>query len=946
MENQSFYELVFNEYSLSRSGFTQVCCPFPHISPTGEVYHEHRPSAGVNLDTGVFHCFACNISTSEVGFIARYLSVNFADANRIKQMFYNKETLDDWLTTGVQQLKQKPDIIDKIKELGFSDKVVQELHIGSNRDSSIDFPVIMFNSLIDVVSYRPGLIPKVIRRKHSPSGMIIPFDTWRNTDKSRLTVICAGEKDMAIARTYGFNAITITGGERSLPKLWTSQFKNRDIAIAYDNDETGRKGAKSLAVFLKPHAKSIRVLDLSPICVEEKEDVWDYFQKYHKTAEDFKTLIRNTTLFDETAYQEAKEQDFPTITLMQAGTPKYVNRTVRSNIQVISVIEDQFVVPSALRGTKIKLSTNPEDDSMALNEYRTWYLDEYNVRDILYLMDSKLKEKAIREHSLSLMGLLKEPNIELTHDATETIYKATVSDLLSADSESSRTEFLAYSIGNKLENGKKYLITYKLVPHPFDGQKLTMIILDIENPNDSISNFKITEVVKQQLKEFQTKPSETAQEKIKENINRVKGMLNANYDENLIMLIDLWFHSVLKFNIGSWTDIRGALDVLLVGESRTGKSSTAEVLMKMYGVGEKVAMTDATRAGLIGGSNKSNSGSYQTRSGILPMNHGGAVILEEMTKARDKDIVKSLTEIKSSGIAKIVRVNGVLELPCMLRTLAISNTKTVGDTSKPISSYPNGIAVVTDLIGAAEDVARFDLIAVFAFLANEDIDPFATYKQPWPQEYYRTRINWVWSRKPENIIFTKEIYEYLIKLSNELKREYDSYIKIFGTETWKKIARVAIAIAGYLVSTNSDFTEIIVLKEHIDIAAKFIVSLYDNPVFRLREYVSEERRMRDIDDDGVEALKRLYTTNVTIINHLENVSETSRNNLSAISGMNNDEFSKYINSLVSYDFITFQAHAIHPTERFRKGMRRIDKSKLKVQPLGKLIIGGTPNGNK
>ena len=60
-------------------------------------------------------------------------------------------------------------------------------------------------------------------------------------------------------------------------------------------------------------------------------------------------------------------------------------------------------------------------------------------------------------------------------------------------------EYTAYSINNKLESGQKYLITYKLVPHPYKGQQLVMLITDAEQANDSVSNFQLTDRVKHSL---------------------------------------------------------------------------------------------------------------------------------------------------------------------------------------------------------------------------------------------------------------------------------------------------------------------------------------------------------------------------------------------------------------------------------------------------------------
>jgi hypothetical protein len=67
-------------------------------------------------------------------------------------------------------------------------------------------------------------------------------------------------------------------------------------------------------------------------------------------------------------------------------------------------------------------------------------------------------------------------------------------------------EYLAYSLDHKLESGQKYMVTYKLVPHPYKGQQLIMLITDVKNANDSVTNFKLTEEVKASLAYVQNIP--------------------------------------------------------------------------------------------------------------------------------------------------------------------------------------------------------------------------------------------------------------------------------------------------------------------------------------------------------------------------------------------------------------------------------------------------------
>ena len=184
----------------------------------------------------------------------------------------------------------------------------------------------------------------------------------------------------------------------------------------------------------------------------------------------------------------------------------------------------------------------------------------------------------------------------------------------------------------------------------------------------------------------------------------------------------------------------------------------------------------------------------------------------------------------------------------MVRMISLSNVKSSGSEIKSIASYPNGIAVVTELVPTAEDIARYDIMCVLGDKGNAQIDPYWEPETPLSDEEYQTRIRWVWSRKPDQILIASSVGNYIIQKSNELNKQYDCHIKIFGTECWKKLSRLAIAIAGYTVSTDDTFMNIVVTEEHVDAAYNMLVSLYDNPTFRLREYVENERKYNTIDD--------------------------------------------------------------------------------------------------
>ena len=918
----SFFEHYFDEYDFSKRE-TAVCCPFPHHTESGFEYKETNPSAHINLDKGLFHCKVCDKGLSETAFISELFGCSYESAIKISKLFTTREDLHTW-----KQLTLSDEIKNKCLTLGISEEVIEALNLRTEFGDEIGFPVLMYNKVVDVRSYRPqDRANKIRSRNGTTSGLIIPFDLWVNTPESKWTVICAGEKDMAVTRSHGFNAITLTGGEKALPKI-INPFKNRKIAICYDHDEAGISGAKALAAFLTPIAQEVRVVtNFHEVCEGHGEDLTDFFVKYKKTKQDLQRYILESPVFTREQAKEEQLKRHPLISLLEASKPQYINRVVQSNVQVVATFEKAMPVPTTIYAKKLNSSGDPKYNQMLVGEEKTWELSEMTCQDVLKLIDNNFTEAQIRDNVREILGISKyEREIRVEKPTKDTVYQCNVTDLFEATSKDIATiEFTAYVLKKRLESGKKYLITYKLVPHPYKGQQLVMIILDVEEACDSVSNFRVTEEVKSNLNLFKD-----LEGNVPERLNKLSEMAKAfiGYDgyNHLIQAIDLSYHTVLEFNFGAFKNVRGYLDTLIVAESRVGKSSTAEALQKLYGLGAftSLAGNSATIPGIIGGSTKV-SGNYQTRAGLIPMNHRGLVIFEELAKC-NSNLVRELTDIRSSNQVRIARVSGSLTLPALVRMITLTNVKNTGTKVKPINSYPNGIDILVELIGSPEDIARYDLMLILGEQGNKTIDPFWEPITPFEPEAYQTRIRWVWSRTADQVVIDKEVGKYILDHCNKLNETYESHIKIFGTEAWKKVARMAIAIAGYLVSTDDTYEKIIVTKEHVDAAVAYLVETYDNSTFKLREYVAMEKLYNNIDDDGIALLQELYNQNPSILLQLERLSRTNKQNLMAATGLDAELYNKFMQRLTQGLFIQFEGYDIIPTQRFRLGMSKINRA--------------------
>lgn len=921
----SFFEAFFSEYDFSKKE-TAVCCPFPHkTQDAGLTYYETNPSAHVNLMKGVFHCKVCEQGYSELGFISKILGTSYESAVTISRLFKRNEDSYTWSSKHLTDERKK-----KCIELGISEEVIEELQLKTEFGNDIAFPVLMYDKLLDVRTYRPeDRSNKIKSRTGAINGLVIPFDLWKDTSLSKWTIICAGEKDMAVARSQGFNAITLTGGEKALP-AFINPFKDRRIAICYDNDAPGISGAKSLASHLQPYAEVVKVVTgFHEVCKEPGEDITDFFVKYGKSKRDLQQYIIDAPIFTAEEAKEVIRKKVPLITLADASKTQYRGRLVQSNIQVTTMVDKDMEVPTTMIATKVSNSSgDPKYNTMDVGTKKTWELTDRTCQDILKLIDSNLTEHQIWEFRREIFKIPKmERDVSVAIPSTESVYVCNITDIFEVSTdETSMQSYLAYSIKNRLESGKKYTITYRLVPHPLKGQVNTVIILDAKEVNEAVNEFKINDEVKQHLNMFRELEG-TVPERITKLTRMVKNFLNYDGYDQLIQAIDLSYHTPLEFNFGRFERVRGYLDTLIVAESRVGKSSTALTLQRLYNLGAfaSLAGNSATISGLVGGSAKVG-GTFQTKAGLIPMNHKGLIIFEELAKC-NADVIKELTDIRSSNQVRIARVNGMLLLPAMVRMITLTNAKTVNKITKPISSYPFGVDVLLDLIGTPEDIARYDISLVMAEDGQKEISAeYMTPERSFEPVVYQDRIRWVWSRTNNDIKINEEVVNYIVDKCNELNKDFSCHIKIFGTESWKKIARLAVAVASYLVSTDDTYESIIVTKEHVDWAVSYMQRIYDNETFKLKQYVANERLYSEIDDNGVALLQEIYNKFTAALLQLEKIPSTNKQNLMAATALDNESYNKMMQRLVAGLFIQFDGFEIVPTTRFRKGMSMIDRA--------------------
>ena len=899
-----YFEQYYPEIDFNSGSEVKELCPF---------HDDHRPTASINTEKGLFHCFACNIGYNEAQFISKVNGISLRDA--LKLVDKNNSNTTDFMMVEKAQLWSNNAFIGQVEALGISRKTINDLALGMVRDDQnrmyLAIPVYYDGVLVDVRRYNLLKIPGVAKMyalKGAENGFVFPYDLWKND--ARTTYLFEGEKDAMLARELGLNAITLTGGAPALPNSYViSQFKDRDVVICYDNDEAGIQGRQGVFEEIRGLVKSVKYIDIADILDEPKADFYDLIHKGF-TIDDFLRL--NEKPF--TVFNQKKKYT----SLSDALINNTVRKELRTIVNVSGEFQDSYATPTAVRLWKTDAIS--DSDSMFPGEERMWFMEDYRVDEMLELIEADAKSSQALAKLKQFAGIPKgEKGIASEIMEYATVYKARILD----DEDVKDTEelnnltvdlysFVPITVGNKYE------IVYRLFPHPTKHQKIVAIatkIFDLTAKEDFVPD-------KELLKHFQS--TGTIDEQVRRLYKSSKYYVAKHMKYFLWFMIDLVFNSILEFNYGD--RIRGALDVFILGDTQVGKSETSSKLTELYNFGHFLSLKTSTTVGLIGGSNKVDNNWLNT-IGAIPRQHRRLVVMEEFSGAKP-EFIKTMTDIRSSGRVRLARAAGELDVPSLLRMITISNPIN-DDNGNPrfLSTFPNGVMPLMELIKSAEDVARYDGF-LLAQKPDELFNPFSLKLEgdKIPKEAYEHKSQWVYTRRPEDVIFEDDSDSYIWEKAQELNQMFESNFPLFGTTTALKLARFSVALASLIMSTDEEYSKVIVTRDIVNYMFNYFIKIYKNDIFKLHDYKKSYDSYSVVTEDDVLELQKMYPKNATLFDFLESQSTTSRTNLRTISGIENDQFYTLFNNITKLKFIRLVGDNVYPTKKFRTAMNKIDKN--------------------
>ncbi|MGC9133431.1 MAG: AAA family ATPase [Nanopusillaceae archaeon] len=253
------------------------------------------------------------------------------------------------------------------------------------------------------------------------------------------------------------------------------------------------------------------------------------------------------------------------------------------------------------------------------------------------------------------------------------------------------------------------------------------------------------------------------------------------------------------------------INILLLGDPGTGKSTLLRTVSKLIPKSRYAVATSLTKAGLLGTVTKSEEGKWVLEVGILPSASGGLLCVDEVNKLSPDDI-KSLNEAMEHGTATIDKASVHVTLRANAAVLAASNPKY--GRWDPNRELINQIDIEPTML------SRFDLIFVLRDIPNKEQDILEAKEilgknkvdnSYFSKDFILKYIAYARSINPE---ISDEAETYIAKLYADLRDKTKDTFPITKRQLGT-IERLAIAIAKARLSN-------VVTKEDVDYAWEII----------------------------------------------------------------------------------------------------------------------------
>lgn len=661
-----------------------------------------------------------------------------------------------------------------------------------------------------------------------------------------------GEMDALLQRQYRFPSLSSTAGAGTWLPEWNVHFAGKIVYITYDVDQQGEQGARKVANNLRNVADQVFIVKL-PLTVPGSDQT-DYYVNQGYGRQNFIDLCKATPPYrDRKVSRNRAVAEVPEVRMRESFDPELVDKPV----SMVATVSGRSATPTALPRSyvlncgqdwqKTRCNTCPMNERWGGEHKGEVAADDRLLLQMMDLSDKDRRGQLL--HSLEVPSTCPKVEVELT--AQWRVDELAIIPNID-DADEGEGEQVLRRVFNVTEAGKltpvntTARLTGVSTPSPKSGH-VVFQSWGFEETKTSLDRFEMTEVLRGALENvFQPRPAQAPMDKLQELARDMAANVTHIYGRpELHIAYDLVWHSVLDFSFRGNRLGKGWLELLVMGDTRTGKSEAAERLRHHYQCGVLKSCEGATLAGLVGGAQQIGN-SWVITWGTIPLQDRRLVILDEVSGMQDKNIIEQMSAVRSSGKAQVSKIVSQ-ETFARTRTIWISNPV----DGRPIQATNNGaIDAIQKLIVNPEDIARFDFALV---AAQQDVESSVINSATPPRApHHATRelssalVTWAWSRRADQVHWGQGVERHVLSCAEEVGGRYIADPPLVQPENIRvKLARLSVAVAARLFSHDGTGEAVVVLKEHVDAAVAILDMLYGKRWFGYADHSKKEIKARE-----------------------------------------------------------------------------------------------------
>lgn len=830
-----------------QSVFPNVRWPIGNEARVSCVFHKEKtPSLSLNPDSGAWFCHGCSAAgKSIISFHSDLHNLpHRITSEQLYQQFVRPIISDESVRKWHRNLLNTPRFMEYLmKNKYLSESTINFRRLGFDGHRIVipivnEFKICVNAKLYDPLGKRHNL-PKMINfrrdgeeRSFGSPEMLYPLDVMDEAREEGKVVVCEGEWDCLLMNDLGIHAVTTTAGSKSWPSQYNEEFRGLDVIVAYDNDKDGIKYDKRTVLKnIIDVARKVRRLDIPKIEMGEgkqTKDIADWYKvdSTMRTKSAWEEQFAKARVLADNPDQKIEAPQADVISLDQASMAKWFKKSIQVDALITGKDSAPYLLPK-----KFRISCDKSCDSCPLGEGAKEFKEvKINPSDIAVMSLIDQKEPAVRKALMGISGFKdakSDCNVKIDIVETFNIERVLLIPTLDSGSAQAVSRY-AYFVGHGLFSNRAYRFHGVTAPDP-ENQLSTHLFSEAKPVQDEIETFQLNEEMKKKLMIFRPKRLSLLGHLMGIADWQSRNITKIRMRHDLHIFVDLVFHSLREFEFNGEAIKRGMLDAIVIGDTRCGKGYVAERLSKFYRLGEVASGECCSFAGLIGGLDNPGK-NWIVKWGVIPLNNGRLVVIDEASAITQKEF-SEMSRVRSEGVAEINKIKHETT-QANTRLIWLSNTRR-GESLE--EGYNTGIEALKELMGANEDLSRFDI--AMAVACNEvPTEIINAVEEPptdggrYPADVARSLVLWAWSRRPDQIQFTKKATEEIISQAIRFGRDYSSSIPLVQAENIRiKIAKVSASVAARVFSSDAGGENVIIDWEHVRCACEFMRICFDKP---------------------------------------------------------------------------------------------------------------------